>query len=122
MTDLEEAKEKEIAPWDQLAWEDIHISVFKDRYPVNPGHLLFVPKYNNDDIIKDCFVSALLHGRGKVKAGHWDGFNIGINVGKVAGQTVMYPHVHLIPRFDGDCEDPTGGVRHVIPGKGNYRK
>jgi diadenosine tetraphosphate (Ap4A) HIT family hydrolase len=122
MTDLEEAKAKGIAPWDSLAWEDIHISVFKDRYPVNPGHLLFVPKYNNDDIIKDCFVSALMHGRGMVKAGHWDGFNIGINVGKVAGQTVMYPHVHLIPRFDGDCEDPTGGVRHVIPGKGNYRK
>lgn len=122
MTDLDDAKSKGIAPWDSLAWEDIHISVFKDRYPVNPGHLLFVPKYNNDDIIRDCFVSALAHGRRLVKSGECDGFNIGINVGKEAGQTVMYPHVHLIPRFEGDCEDPTGGVRHVIPGKGNYRK
>ena len=49
-------------------------------------------------------------------------FNIGMNWGEAAGQTVPYPHVHLIPRRNGDMEDPTGGVRHVIPEKGNYRK
>jgi len=49
-----------------------------------------------------------------------DGFNIGQNVGEAAGQTVMYPHVHLIPRKKGDMEDPRGGVRNVIPAKGNY--
>ena len=43
-------------------------------------------------------------------------------MGESAGQTCMYPHVHLIPRKDGDCEDPVGGVRNVIPGKGNYKK
>jgi diadenosine tetraphosphate (Ap4A) HIT family hydrolase len=48
------------------------------------------------------------------------GCNIGVNVGSVAGQTVGHVHVHLIPRYDGDVEDPTGGVRNVIPGKGNY--
>jgi diadenosine tetraphosphate (Ap4A) HIT family hydrolase len=49
-----------------------------------------------------------------------DGYNIGINAGPAAGQTVMHLHLHLIPRFHGDVPDPRGGVRHVIPGKGNY--
>ncbi|HTN83212.1 MAG TPA: HIT family protein, partial [Sorangium sp.] len=49
-----------------------------------------------------------------------DGYNIGINAGEAAGQTVMHLHVHVIPRFRGDVDDPRGGVRHVIPGKGNY--
>ena len=48
------------------------------------------------------------------------GFNIGINAGEVAGQTVMHCHVHLIPRRGGDVSNPRGGVRHIIPGKGNY--
>jgi diadenosine tetraphosphate (Ap4A) HIT family hydrolase len=48
--------------------------------------------------------------------------NIGINMGEAAGQTVQYPHVHLIPRRAGDVEDPVGGVRGVIPGQANYRK
>lgn len=49
-----------------------------------------------------------------------DGYNIGINSGAAAGQTVMHLHVHVIPRYEGDMEDPRGGVRHVIPEKGNY--
>lgn len=49
-----------------------------------------------------------------------DGYNIGINAGEAAGQTVMHLHVHVIPRYRGDVDDPRGGVRHVIPGKGNY--
>jgi diadenosine tetraphosphate (Ap4A) HIT family hydrolase len=48
------------------------------------------------------------------------GFNIGMNAGQAAGQTVMHCHVHLIPRRHGDVTDPTGGVRHVIPGRGTY--
>jgi diadenosine tetraphosphate (Ap4A) HIT family hydrolase len=84
--------------------------------------LLFVPKYSANGVIEDCFADALAHGQARVKAGEWDGFNIGINWGEAAGQTVPYPHVHLIPRRKGDMTDPTGGVRHVIPEKGNYRK
>lgn len=122
MTDLQQANKEGRAPWDLLVTEDFHVAIFKDRYPVNIGHLLFVPKFETDDVIGECFDDALKYGRSKVKAGEWDGFNIGININTCAGQTVMYPHVHLIPRFEGDCEDPVGGVRNVIPGKGNYRK
>jgi len=49
-----------------------------------------------------------------------EGFNIGMNLGLVAGQTIFHCHIHLIPRRKGDVENPRGGVRHVIPGKGNY--
>jgi len=81
-----------------------------------------VPKYSANGVIEDCFADALSLGQEKVKAGEWDGFNIGLNWGEAAGQTVPYPHVHLIPRRKGDMEDPRGGVRHVIPEKGNYKK
>ena len=49
-------------------------------------------------------------------------YNVGVNVGEVAGQTIMHCHMHLIPRRKNDVEDPVGGVRNTIPGKGNYRK
>ena len=49
-----------------------------------------------------------------------EAFNIGMNCGEVAGQTIFHCHVHLIPRRSGDVENPRGGVRHIIPGKGNY--
>jgi hypothetical protein len=68
------------------------------------------------------FSDAFKYGQEKVALGEWDGFNIGLNWGEAAGQTVMYPHIHLIPRRNGDVDDPVGGVRNTIPGKGNYRK
>lgn len=110
------------APWTDLVEEDYHVKVFEDKYPVTPGHLLFVPKYNTVSVLMDCFEDAIRDGIERVKIGEWDGFNIGLNYGPAAGQTVPWPHVHLIPRRNGDMEDPTGGVRHVIPERGNYRK
>jgi diadenosine tetraphosphate (Ap4A) HIT family hydrolase len=110
------------APWDDLIEEDFHVKVFADKYPVTEGHLLFVPKYNTTHVLSDALNDAILLGLKKLQAGEWDGFNVGVNVGMAAGQTVEWPHVHLIPRRKGDMEDPTGGVRHVIPEKGNYRK
>jgi diadenosine tetraphosphate (Ap4A) HIT family hydrolase len=66
---------------------------------------------------------ALDEGRQLIDGRHGpDGYNIGTNVGRAAGQTVFHLHVHLIPRYSGDVDDPRGGVRHVIPGKGNYLK
>ena len=108
------------APWDNLVSEDYHVAVFKDKYPVTDGHLLFVPKYNTAEVLQDAFYDAYNKGMKMITDGECEGFNIGMNIGKVAGQTVMYPHIHLIPRRVGDIEDPTGGVRNVIPGKGKY--
>lgn len=109
------------APWDNLLEEDFHVKVFYDKYPVTKGHLLFVPKYNTVAVLMDAFEDAVRDGMRMVEDGECDGFNVGFNYGKSAGQTVGWPHVHLIPRRTGDMEDPTGGVRHVIPEKGNYK-
>ena len=108
-------------PWDNLLEEDYHVRIYKDKYPVTEGHLLFVPKYNTFAVLEDAFKDAAMYGARLVAAGECDGYNVGINVGYAAGQTVEWPHVHLIPRRNGDMEDPTGGVRHVIPEKGNYK-
>jgi diadenosine tetraphosphate (Ap4A) HIT family hydrolase len=124
MNDLEQAHTNGIAPWDLKVKDlsDFHVTVFEDRFPVTKGHLLFVPNYNTSAIIVDAFESALRHGQRLVDAGECDAFNVGINCGEAAGQTVMYPHVHLIPRRVGDCADPVGGVRGVIFGQANYKK
>lgn len=119
---LDDAAQAGDAPWNNSLSKDFHVQIFLDKYPVTPGHLLFVPVYNTDEVLQDCFYDALKYGKRLVEQGECDGFNIGINWGEAAGQTVNYPHIHLIPRRKGDMEDPTGGVRHVIPEKGNYRK
>jgi diadenosine tetraphosphate (Ap4A) HIT family hydrolase len=121
---MDKNKELETAdvPWTNPINEDYHVTVYRDGYPVSLGHLLFVPNYNTPEVIQDAFYDAYKAGLELVKSGKADGFNIGFNFGSAAGQTVMYPHVHLIPRYEGDVEDPVGGVRNVIPGKGNYRK
>jgi len=112
--------EKSSAPWDNIFREDFHVVVYRDKYPCTPGHLLFVPKYNTVGVLNDAFADAFREGKEMVDSGEWDGFNVGLNYGTSAGQTVNWPHVHLIPRRKGDVEDPVGGVRNTIPGKGNY--
>lgn len=121
-----ETKNEELAtanvPWKNPIDEDYHVSVYKDGFPVTEGHLLFVPKYNTPEVLQDAFYDAYNRGIAMINRGECDGFNIGLNFGKAAGQTVPYPHIHLIPRRNGDVNDPTGGVRNIIPGKGNYVK
>jgi diadenosine tetraphosphate (Ap4A) HIT family hydrolase len=120
---LVEAQAAGIAPWDNVVEVKSATVVFLDRYPVTPGHRLYVPKDNdNGNWITRAFEDALADGNWMVREGLCDGFNIGLNMGVAAGQTVMYPHIHLIPRRTGDVEDPVGGVRNTIPGKGNYKK
>ena len=99
----------------------------RDKYPVAEGHTLIIPKRH----VKDYFglfrveinaINALVIEE-KEKLGKdtsVEGFNIGVNCGEVAGQTVFHCHVHLIPRRKGDVKNPRGGVRHVISGKGDY--
>ena len=120
---LQAAQEGKVAPWDLEVPEmsNTHIAVFRDAYPVAEGHLLFVPRANTDESIVVAMGMALLTGRQMVLNNQCDAFNIGLNAGVAAGQTVMYPHVHLIPRMHGDTADPVGGVRGVIPGQANYK-
>lgn len=100
---------------------------FYDRYPVSPGHTLVVTRRVTEDWFSatDQERAAVLELVDEVKRRldaefHPHGYNIGFNSGVAAGQTVMHLHVHVIPRYHGDMDDPRGGVRHVIPTKGNY--
>jgi diadenosine tetraphosphate (Ap4A) HIT family hydrolase len=120
--DLEDAQKYGIAPWDTILKEDFHVVVYLDRYPCTEGHRLYVPRYDSEQLINQCLTDAFRDGQAMVDAGECAGFNIGMNWGAAAGQTVMYPHIHLIPRRHGDVADPVGGVRNTIPGRGNYKK
>jgi diadenosine tetraphosphate (Ap4A) HIT family hydrolase len=101
--------------------------VIRDGYPVSPGHTLVIPKRHIGSWfeITQSEQQALLDLLAKAKAileteFKPDGYNIGINDGPTAGQTVPHLHMHLIPRYEGDQEDPRGGVRWIIPGKAKY--
>ena len=124
MTDsLKVAQQEGRAPWTEVEIDTREFVVYRDIYPVTPGHTLVVPKENTQENILKCFKFAMEMGSMNIEADNdITGFNIGINMGESAGQTCMYPHIHLIFRRDGDMEDPRGGVRHVIPEKGNYTK
>jgi diadenosine tetraphosphate (Ap4A) HIT family hydrolase len=111
------------------AWvaSNAHAFAFRDKYPVSPGHTLVVTRR----VVADWFGAtederrAVLALVDEVKRQlddelRPDGYNVGFNAGAAAGQTVMHLHVHVIPRFRGDMDDPRGGVRHAIPSKGNY--
>ena len=118
---LVEAQREGRAPWTNVQLDTRDFVVFNDAYPVTPGHTLVVPKTNTQEELLKCFKYAVAMGNDNVQAENdITGYNIGLNTGTSAGQTCMYPHVHLIFRRDNDCEDPVGGVRNVIPGKGNY--
>jgi ATP adenylyltransferase len=119
---LEQAQKDGRAPWTDVQLDTRDFVVFSDKYPVTNGHTLVVPKTNTQQEVLKCFKFALAMGEENVAVAHNNvtGYNVGINMGASAGQTCMYPHVHLIFRRDGDTEDPKGGVRGVIPNKQKY--
>ncbi|UYZ14769.1 HIT family protein [Brevibacillus sp. WF146] len=95
---------------------------FYDKYPVQRGHLLIVPKRHVatyfDATDEEIMAIHELMKKGKELIDREyipDGYNIGVNVGEYGGQTVMHLHVHLIPRYKGDIDDPRGGIRKAIP-------
>ena len=103
-------------------------SVF-DNFPVTNGHALVIPKrhvanYFDLTINEQIACQLNLYKLKEIidKDYQPDGYNVGVNVGESAGQTIGHVHIHLIPRYENDVEDPTGGVRNVIPDKGNYVK
>ena len=120
---LDVARQEGRAPWTDVQLETRDFTVFNDGFPVTPGHTLVVPREATMEKLLRCFNYAVQMGNANVEAdgNEITGFNVGINVGESAGQTVQYPHVHLIFRRDNDCVDPVGGVRNVIPGAGNYK-
>ena len=89
--------------------------VFDDRYPCVPGHKLFIPKENNAHFVGRSYGMAYDYGNEQIKKGKIAGFNIGMNIGIPAGQTIMWPHIHFIPRHKGDAKE-IGGLRHAHPG------
>lgn len=105
-----------------------HFFMIFDRYPVSPGHILIISndssKINFFDLSKEEkseLLNLLEIGKDIISEKFKpDGFNIGMNCGEAAGQTVMHFHCHLIPRYIGDMENPRGGIRYCIPEKGNY--
>jgi len=122
MKTLADARATGVAPWDNMTVDLGQVKIFADKFPVTIGHRLFVPDVNDQDHIMECFRQAYKYGETLRQNGGCDSFNVGMNCGTAAGQTVMYPHVHCIPRRTGDCADPVGGVRGVIPGQANYKK
>lgn len=100
-----------------------------DGHPVNPGHVKIIPKRHVEKFseLNDDEATAFLRIYREVEKlvqdeYHPDGINPGWNQGKAAGQTKPHLHIHFMTRYKGDKEDPTGGVRDIIPGKGNYLK
>ena len=119
-----EIKKEELLFENQLAYSSI------DSYPVTEFHSLIVPKRHvetyfdlTEEEILECN-ELILKTKEKIlkQDSSVKGFNIGTNAGKVAGQSIMHCHVHLIPRREGDVENPQGGVRSVVPKKQHYKR
>ncbi len=112
---------------EKIVLENEYAFVMFDEFPVNKGHMLFMTKRH----VKDFFgttteeknaIFELIEKAKEIldKKYSPDGYNIGMNCGEAAGQSVMHVHIHLIPRYVGDVKNPRGGVRGIIPEKQNY--
>jgi diadenosine tetraphosphate (Ap4A) HIT family hydrolase len=115
-------------PSERILAANAHALVVADAIPVSAGHALVIPRrhvasfFDFDLCEIQAVFELLLETRRLLDQTHHPlGYNVGVNVGIAAGQTVMHAHVHLIPRYAGDVSDPQGGVRNVIPGRGPYR-
>jgi diadenosine tetraphosphate (Ap4A) HIT family hydrolase len=112
---------------DRIIYEDSTWVAIYDNYPVSKGHVLVIPKRHCETYfdlnfieLESVSVTIGIVKRLLDKKFKPDGYNIGINCGEAAGQTVKHCHIHIIPRYKGDMEDPRGGVRGVIPEKQKY--
>tara|TARA_B100000683_G_scaffold101418_1_gene100250 strand:- start:202 stop:600 length:399 start_codon:yes stop_codon:yes gene_type:complete len=101
-----------------------------DSYPVSEYHCLIIPKrhikdyfdLSNEELVACNDLIKIIKKEIKDKDPSVKGFNLGTNIGKVSGQSILHCHIHLIPRRDGDVENPQGGVRSVIPLKQHYKR
>ncbi len=111
----------------EIICETVSCVAFYDEYPVSPGHALIVPKRHVSSYFeltnreREAMNIVLQYVKKKVdERFHPDGYNVGMIIGEYAGQSVFHCHMHLIPRYKGDVENPKGGVRGVIPSKQKY--
>ena len=112
-----------------LIFENNHCLIIEDQFPVSSGHLLVITKRHVESFflttkeekiaLFEGIEQAKLLVEEKLKP---DGFNIGINDGAAAGQTINHLHIHVIPRYKGDSQDPRGGIRWIFPDKAPYWK
>ena len=112
---------------DRIISESDYTITIRDGFPVSEGHTLIIPKRHVQSFfeLQGTEKAAVLQALDEAKKSldrefSPDGYNIGINDGEAAGQTVMHLHVHLIPRYKGDTKDPRGGVRWIFPEKAKY--
>jgi len=104
-----------------------HAVAISDAFPVNPGHALIISRRHVESLFElsvdeqIALWSLLPVVKAAIESHHSPaGYNVGVNVGVAAGQTVGHVHVHLIPRYEGDADDPRGGVRWVLPARADY--
>jgi diadenosine tetraphosphate (Ap4A) HIT family hydrolase len=107
--------------------ETDHAFALEDLYPVSVGHTLIVVRRHLANVFDlnreelEAVVRLIRSSRARIECEyHPAGYNIGVNSGRAAGQTIMHVHFHVIPRYPGDSPNPVGGVRNVLPGKGDY--
>ena len=112
---------------ERIIYECNHTIAFIDTYPASPGHTLVVPKRHIPTYFDASEDEILAIGKAVQICKEFldnefnpDAYNIGINNGEAAGQSIKHLHVHIIPRYKGDVEDPKGGVRWILKNKANY--
>jgi diadenosine tetraphosphate (Ap4A) HIT family hydrolase len=112
---------------DRILIERKHFRILRDGYPISPGHILIVPMRHvarweeTSQSEQRALIEAIELAQAEIREQRRpDGFNIGINDGVAAGQTIPHLHIHVIPRYAGDLADPRGGVRWVIPDRADY--
>jgi diadenosine tetraphosphate (Ap4A) HIT family hydrolase len=115
-------------PKERVIAENEYVYAIRDGFPVTELHTLVITKRHVEEyfgltieeiLACNSLIHELRENIMEADAGV-EGFNIGMNAGEVAGQTIFHCHIHLIPRRKGDVQNPRGGVRHLIPGKGSY--
>lgn len=112
---------------DRVVASNEHAVAIRDGFPVSPGHTLVLPRRHVASLAEVVpeEVRAIWALLGEARKGldaelRPDGYNVGVNDGRAAGQAVLHLHVHLIPRYEGDRKDPRGGVRWIFPEKADY--
>ena len=111
-----------IAVREFLAEERLAVAI-ADKYPLNPGHALVIPRRHEPDFLAltpEELADLMTLAKGLRRGFPTDALNLGVNIGVAAGQTVAHAHLHVIPRFAGDVTEPRGGVRWIIPARAPY--